>query len=119
MIKAGSIETANICAGLAKIWDSLLIHLIPAVDRLFLHFITMKYWQRNKDLSGSLLICMAVILRYEHTDGLLANMYNIYENKAVPLPACRQQGKMRYSFYSFLTSALEGMSGQHHAPAAL
>jgi hypothetical protein len=24
-----------------------------------------------------------------------------------------------YSFYSFLTSALDGVSGQHHAPAAL
>jgi hypothetical protein len=28
-------------------------------------------------------------------------------------------GERRYSSYSFLTSALDGVSGQHHAPAAL
>jgi hypothetical protein len=28
-------------------------------------------------------------------------------------------GERRYSSYSFTTSALEGVSGQHHAPAAL
>jgi hypothetical protein len=27
--------------------------------------------------------------------------------------------KMRYSSYSFSTSALDGVSGQRHAPAAL
>jgi hypothetical protein len=28
-------------------------------------------------------------------------------------------GERRYSSYSFLTSALDGMSGQRHAPAAI
>jgi hypothetical protein len=28
-------------------------------------------------------------------------------------------GEKRYSSYSFTTSALDGVSGQHHAPAAL
>jgi hypothetical protein len=28
-------------------------------------------------------------------------------------------GERRYSSYSFTTSALDGVSGQHHAPAAL
>jgi hypothetical protein len=31
----------------------------------------------------------------------------------------RYLGERRYSFYSFLTSALDGVSGQRHAPAAL
>jgi hypothetical protein len=31
----------------------------------------------------------------------------------------RRMGVRRYSSYSYLTSALDGVSGQHHAPAAL
>jgi hypothetical protein len=31
----------------------------------------------------------------------------------------RRLGERRYSSYSFLTSALDGVSGQRHAPAAL
>jgi hypothetical protein len=37
-------------------------------------------------------------------------------------PAKRQAGAKRerkYSFYPFLALALDGVSGQHHAPAAL
>jgi hypothetical protein len=30
-----------------------------------------------------------------------------------------EQGEMIYSSYSFMTSALDGVSGQRHAPAAL
>jgi hypothetical protein len=40
-------------------------------------------------------------------------------NKAVPLPPCRRQGGRKYSSYSFMTSALDGVSGQRHAPATL
>jgi hypothetical protein len=40
-------------------------------------------------------------------------------SKAVPLPPCRRQRGEKYSSYSFLTSALEGVSGQSHAPDAL
>jgi hypothetical protein len=29
------------------------------------------------------------------------------------------KGEMRFSSYSFLTTTLDGMSGQHHVPAAL
>jgi hypothetical protein len=32
---------------------------------------------------------------------------------------CRRKGERQYSSYSFLTSALDGVSGQCHAPAAL
>jgi hypothetical protein len=31
----------------------------------------------------------------------------------------RHMGERRYSSYSYLSSALDGVSGQHHAPAAL
>jgi hypothetical protein len=41
------------------------------------------------------------------------------KSKSVPLPSCRRQGVTRYSFCSFLTSVLEGVCGQLHAPAAL
>jgi hypothetical protein len=41
------------------------------------------------------------------------------KSKAVPLPPCRRQGGEGYSSYSFLTSALDGMSGQLHAPFTL
>jgi hypothetical protein len=40
--------------------------------------------------------------------------------KAVPLHAMKALGgEKRYSSYSSMTSALDGVSGQHHAPAAL
>jgi hypothetical protein len=39
--------------------------------------------------------------------------------KNVPLPPCRHQGERRYSSYSFLASALDGVSGQRHTPAGL
>jgi hypothetical protein len=39
--------------------------------------------------------------------------------KAVPLYAMEVLGERRYSSYSFSTSALDGVSGQLHAPAAL
>jgi hypothetical protein len=49
--------------------------------------------------------------------------YNVNEfcqtNKAVPLPPCRRQGEEEYSFYSFLTSSLDRVSGHRHAPAVL
>jgi hypothetical protein len=42
------------------------------------------------------------------------------KSKAVPLHAMEALwGERRYSSYSFTTSALDGVSGQHHAPAAL
>jgi hypothetical protein len=42
-----------------------------------------------------------------------------HKSKAVPLPPCRQQGERIYNSYSFLNSALDGVSGQCQAPAAL
>jgi hypothetical protein len=39
--------------------------------------------------------------------------------KAVPLHAMEALGGEKYSSYSFSTSALDGVSGQRHAPAAL
>jgi len=39
------------------------------------------------------------------------------QSKAVPLPPCTRQGEKKYSSYSFLTSALDGVSGQRHAAA--
>jgi hypothetical protein len=39
--------------------------------------------------------------------------------KAVPLSPLGAKGKGVYSSYTFLTSALDGVSGQRHAPAAL
>jgi hypothetical protein len=37
--------------------------------------------------------------------------------KAVPLPSCRRQGGRKYGFYSFLTSALDGVSGRRYTSA--
>jgi hypothetical protein len=43
-----------------------------------------------------------------------------HKGKAVPLHTHKEaQGKRRYSSYSFTTSALDGMSGQRHAPSTL
>jgi hypothetical protein len=39
--------------------------------------------------------------------------------KAVPQHLWRRGVERRYSSYSLLTSALDGVSGQRHAPAAL
>jgi hypothetical protein len=39
--------------------------------------------------------------------------------KAVPLCHAGAKGKRKYSSYSFLTSILDGVSGQHHALATL
>jgi hypothetical protein len=36
-----------------------------------------------------------------------------------PATPCRRQGGRMYSSYLFFASALDGVSGQHHAPAAL
>jgi hypothetical protein len=41
------------------------------------------------------------------------------KSKTVLLSPCRCQGEEEYSSYSFLTSALHGVSGQCHATAAL
>jgi hypothetical protein len=43
----------------------------------------------------------------------------VWNSKAVPLPPCGRQGERKCSSYSFLTSALDGVSGQRHDPAAL
>jgi hypothetical protein len=45
------------------------------------------------------------------------NLFNV--SKATPLPQCRHHRGRRYSTYSFLTSTLDRVSGQRHAPAAL
>jgi hypothetical protein len=36
-----------------------------------------------------------------------------------PLPTCRWHGGEEYTSYSFLNSALDGVSGRRHAPAAV
>jgi hypothetical protein len=41
------------------------------------------------------------------------------KGKAVPLHTMEAQEERRYSSYSFSTSALDGVSGQCHVPAAL
>jgi hypothetical protein len=41
------------------------------------------------------------------------------KSKTILLSPCRYQGEEEYSSYSFLTSALHGVSGQCHATAAL
>jgi hypothetical protein len=41
------------------------------------------------------------------------------KSKAVPQHTLEVQGERRYSSYSFMTSELDGMSGQRHAPATL
>jgi hypothetical protein len=45
--------------------------------------------------------------------------HDVSESKAVPLRHAGAKGERKHSSYSFLTSALDGVSGQHHAPAAL
>jgi hypothetical protein len=40
-------------------------------------------------------------------------------SKAVPLLTCRRQRRRKYSSYSFLNSAPDGVSGQHHDTAAI
>jgi hypothetical protein len=47
------------------------------------------------------------------------NLHLYAKAKAVPLHATQALGGEKYSSYSFLTSALDGMSGQRHAPVAL
>jgi hypothetical protein len=41
------------------------------------------------------------------------------KNKAAPLRHARAKEDISYSSYSFLNSALDGVCGQRHAPAAL
>jgi hypothetical protein len=41
------------------------------------------------------------------------------EAKELSCPTTRHEGTWRYSSYSFLKSALDGMSGQSHVPASL
>jgi hypothetical protein len=43
----------------------------------------------------------------------------VTQSKAVPLRHESAKGESSYSSYSFLTSALDGVSGQRHAPAAM
>jgi hypothetical protein len=43
----------------------------------------------------------------------------MYKGKALPQHTYRGGGGKGVSSYSFTTSALDGMSGQRHAPAAL
>jgi hypothetical protein len=43
----------------------------------------------------------------------------LLKGKEVPVHTMEAQGERRYSSYSFMTSALDGVNGQHHAPAAL
>jgi hypothetical protein len=50
--------------------------------------------------------------------GLLAYKLNT-KSKAVPVPTRRRQRERKYSSYSFVTSALDGVSAERHAPTAL
>jgi hypothetical protein len=40
-------------------------------------------------------------------------------SKDVPLRHAGAKGERKYSFYLFLASALDGVSGQRHTPAAV
>jgi hypothetical protein len=49
-----------------------------------------------------------------------SNIPDKVKGKVVLLHSIEEQlGERRYNSYSFLTPALEGVSGQHHTPAAL
>jgi hypothetical protein len=44
---------------------------------------------------------------------------SVIKSKAVPLRHAGAMGERKYNSYSFLTSALDGVSSQRHVPAAL
>jgi hypothetical protein len=46
-------------------------------------------------------------------------MSNLSKSKVVPLPLCRRKRGKHANILLILTSALEGVNGQRHAPAAL
>jgi hypothetical protein len=46
---------------------------------------------------------------------LFSRVLKLCNSKAVPIPPCRRQGEWRHSSCSFLTSALDGVSGQRQA----
>jgi hypothetical protein len=49
---------------------------------------------------------------------LVARNFLTYE-ESCPVTPCRRNGGEEYSSYSFLTSAVDGVSGRCHSPAAL
>jgi hypothetical protein len=53
---------------------------------------------------------------FRNRDSYVLSLH-LYIRKGVSLPPCRRQGGEEYSSYSFLTSALDEVSGQRHALA--
>jgi hypothetical protein len=63
-----------------------------------------------------------LLLRRSFNFNERAIIFMLCKSKKQSSPATRHDGTLgerRYSSYSFLTSALGGVSGQRHAPAAL
>jgi hypothetical protein len=48
-----------------------------------------------------------------------AGRHAAFLKEAVPLHAVEEQGERNFSFYSFMTSAVDVVSGQHNGPATL
>jgi hypothetical protein len=48
-----------------------------------------------------------------------AGRHAAFLKEAVPLHTMEEQGERNFSSYSFMTSAVDGVSGQHNGPATL
>jgi hypothetical protein len=117
---------------LVKQWNTMrLLAHFPRVHRFELR---VELWRIPRFFVFSLsihrrtprLTALASLLYYSHFTITSHNFSNSRypvlhlkgAYKTVPLPPCRCQGERSYSSYSFLTSAIEWVSGQRHAPAA-
>jgi hypothetical protein len=63
-----------------------------------------------------LLYLISVIVYMSNVKRMYVVLHSI---KAVPLLPCRCQGERKYNTFSYLTSELDGVSGQRHDPAEL
>jgi hypothetical protein len=68
------------------------------------------------------IVSLARLLNSETPNTVMFAMFAMLLGNGIRCPATRHEGawgERRYSSYSFSTSALDGVSGQRHAPAAL
>jgi hypothetical protein len=96
----------------------------PRENMVYDYWSQMKFWLQM--LCWSYSFANSSLQYRFHSCVLEKKLSNIFfhlpsslNSKAIPPRPASAKGERKYSSYSSLTSALDGVSGQRHAPAAL
>jgi hypothetical protein len=105
------ISIQDVLSSVSAKGQSILAQIIHDFSQSLQVHIRIISWKRLL-ISSSLCI---ISLSFHST----INNFQGQKCKEVPLHTMESKGERKHSSYSYMTSALDRVSGQHHAPAAL